>query len=375
MHKYPGCEQSLSFGWSRRILVAFLLSGVTEALFGQTAPSLAKTPDITDKTVSGIGQAKTAEFDSIVLFVCSSRTEPVQPLDCAAETDSKSRRVKLVNLGTGPFPINDPDGKFSITLAASFPPGVYVWLDQVTVPSQGEKARTSMTSNPVRVPVPLLRKASLSVSGYDSASRDVGATATLDLDRGHIAEGLGETRFLMSGTYDDKWKHAQLSSNVTQTFAGNLSQYRQFRKTTYVVPYARAYHNNTQGVRVEQLYGIGIAQPVKLPHGYNVELDAGAQAMLENIYAPGSSANLFGLRLSSQLDHVFSNKMELGLTLAYTPVFTRSRSWTATGDVSLDIPVSSRWSIHLATTDNYYEIAPKTFNKNYLQPSIGIAFK
>jgi hypothetical protein len=135
------------------------------------------------------------------------------------------------------------------------------------------------------------------------------------------------------------------------------------------------YHNNTQGIRVEQIYGAGLSQPVKLCHGYNIELDAGAQAMLDNIYAPGASANLFGFRLSSYLDHVFSNKMELESNLAYTPVFTQSRVWTATGDLTLDIPLSTRWSLHLATTDNYYELAPKTFNKNYFQPSIGIAFQ
>ena len=279
-----------------------------------------------------------------------------------------------MNLGRSPYAITGSDGAFSITLTDSFPPGTYVWLDQITISSAGA-VKKSTTSNSVRVPVPLLRKATLSASGYDSASRDIGATATFDLDHGVVNEGWGETRFLMSGSYDDKWKHAPFTSNVTQNYSGSLQQYRQFRKTTYFVPYARAYHNNTQGIRVEQIYGAGLSQPVALPHGYYLELSAGAQAMLENIYAPGSSASLFGLRLGSNLDHVFSNKMELGVALSYTPVFTQSRAWTASGDFTLDIPLSTRWSLHLATTDNYYEIAPKTFNKNYFQPSIGVAFK
>ena len=359
----------------RIFILALILGSLPKTLVGQSVPSLFKAPTISDKTLSGAGQGKTADYVSVVLYVCWSRTEPVQPLDCSAEDGAKSRKAKLVNLGGSPFPISGSDGKFSITLANSFPPGTYVWLDQVTVSSSADKVRKSTTSNPMRIAVPLLRKATLSVSGYDSASRDIGATATFDLDHGHINEGLGETRFLMSGSYDDKWKHAPLTSNVTQNYSGSLAQYRQFRKITYVVPYARAYHNNTQGIRVEQIYGAGLSQPVKLPRGYNIEFDAGAQVMLENTYAPGSSANLFGLRLSSYLDHVFSNKMELGLVLAYTPVFTQSRAWTATGDFSLDIPLSTRWSLHLATTDNYYEIAPKTFDKNYLQPSIGVAFK
>ena len=112
-----------------------------------------------------------------------------------------------------------------------------------------------------------------------------------------------------------------------------------------------------------------------LPRGYYLELSAGLQGMLETLYAPGLSADLFGLRLSSNVDHVFSNKVELELGLAYTPVFTRSRAWSAAGDLAMDIPLSSRWALHFSTTDNYYEIAPQIFNKNYLQPSIGVAFK
>jgi len=351
-----------------------LLGLLPRVLVGQAVPVLSKTPSIGDKVLTGKGQGMTSAYDAVMLYVCSSRTQPIPPLDCASKDDVGGRKAKLVNLGGNPFSITDSDGAFSITLVNPFPPGTYVWLDQVTILS-ANRGKTSTTSTPVRVPVPLLRKATLSVSGYDSASRDVGATATVDLDHGLANEGWGETRFLASGSYDDKWKHAPLSSNVTQNYYGDLQQYRQFRRTTYFVPYAHAYHNNSQGIRIEQIYGAGLSQPVTLPHGYYLELGAGAQGLFENLYAPGPSANLFGLRLSANVDHIFSNKMEIVADVAYTPVFTQSRAWNATGSFSLDIPLGSRWSLHLATTDNYYEIAPQTFNKNYLQPSIGVAFK
>ena len=88
--------------------------------------------------------------------------------------------------------------------------------------TSADKLRKSVTSSPVRIAAPLLRKATLSVSGYDSASRDVGATVTFDLDHGLVSEGWGETRLLMSGSYDDKWKHGPLTSNVTQNDSGSL---------------------------------------------------------------------------------------------------------------------------------------------------------
>jgi hypothetical protein len=358
----------------RTLVLTLLLRLLPNVLAGQSVPALSKSPSATDKTLIGTAQGLTAGYDAVLVYVCFSRIQPVQPLNCSGDNGSNNRRVKLINLGSSPFPITTSNGAFSIMLASAFPPGVYVWVDQITISGAG-KATKSTTSTPIRVPVPLLRKASLSVSGYDSASRDIGAMATLDFDHGLTNEGWGETRFLMSGSYDDKWKHAPLTSNVTQNYSGSLQQLRQFRKTTYFVPYARAYHNNTQGIRVEQVYGASATQPVTIPHGYNVELSAGPQGIVDNLYAPGHSTNLFGLRLSSYLDHVFPNKFEIETDASYTPVFTQARAWSASGFFSLDIPISSRWSLHLAAIDNYYEIAPKTFNKNYLQPSIGLAFK
>ena len=149
----------------RIFILVLILNNLPKTLVGQSIPSFSKVPNISDKTFSGTGQGKTADYDSVVLYICSSRTEPVPPLDCSAEDGAKTRKVKLVNLGGSPFPISGKDGKFSITLGVSFPPGTYVWLDQVTVSSNADKVRKSTTSNPVRIPVPLLRKATLSVSG------------------------------------------------------------------------------------------------------------------------------------------------------------------------------------------------------------------
>ena len=93
----------------RIFTLALILGILPKTLVGQSVPSLSKTPTISDKTLSGTGQGKTADYDSVVLYVCSSRTQPVAPLDCSGEDGAGSRKVKLVNLGGTPFPITGSD--------------------------------------------------------------------------------------------------------------------------------------------------------------------------------------------------------------------------------------------------------------------------
>lgn len=357
-----------------RILGGLLLLAILPARsFGQAIPLLSRVPTVTDTQISGTAQSLKPPYDAILLYVCTSASA-TPPLDCSAEDTTHGRKRTLVNLGSAPFAVNTPDGKFTITLASSLAPGTYVWITQQTR-SHTDQSEIPKTSKPVRVPVPLLRKASISVSGFDSASKDVGAKVTLDFDHGLQNEGWGESQLVANGTYDDKWKHTAFSSNVTQNYSASLFQLRQFRPSTAWGPYATAYHNNTQGIRVEQIYGAGITQAVKLASSDYLSLSIGMQAMLEDLYTPGKSTNLAGLHLGAELNHEFGNRTSVDMKLAATPVFTQDRAWSAAADFDFAIPISRRWSLQFEVIDNYYEIAPKTFNKNYLAPSIGISFK
>ena len=357
-----------------RVLGFLLLVSILPlSCIGQATPVLSKVPSVADTQITGVAQGLTAQYDKILLYVCTSATA-APPLDCSAENPGHSQKANLVNIGAAPFNVNTPDGKFTITMASSLEPGTYIWLVQKTR-SHLDNREITKTSSAVRVAVPLLRKFSISMSGFDSASRDVGAKVTMDFDHGHQNEGWGETQFLTSGTYDDKWKATPFSSNVTQNYSASLFQVKQLRPSTAWGPYASAYHNNTQGIRVEQIYGGGVTQVVKLASNDYLSLSLGMQAMLENIYSPGKSTDLGGLHLAAELDHEFSNRISVDVKIGATPVFTQDRAWNAAGDFDLLVPFSRRWSLQFEVVDNYYEIAPKTFNKNYLAPSIGISFK
>src|ERR1700676_705668 len=186
--------------FGRIFTLAMVLAALSHASIGQLAPVLSKRPTVTDTTVSGTAQGKSDVYRSVWLFVCASKASPTAPLDCSAEDGAATRKIPLVNLAGSPFVVTAPDGLFTVSLKSAFSPGTYVWIVQVTI-QQSTGVRTVQASTPVRVPAPLLRKATIALSGYDSASRDVGATATLDFDHGLTTEGLGEIRFLVSAAY------------------------------------------------------------------------------------------------------------------------------------------------------------------------------
>lgn len=366
--------------FTRTLWGVLLLTTFPVISAGQTTPQLSRTPTDTDTQLVGTAQAPTAEYDSVLLYVCASMKVEA-PLDCTHDDPTKGRQKTLVNLGNTPYTVNAKDeGKFTITMPAALVQGSYVWILQVTRTHGDQKkdekpVETMMISTPVRVPVPLLLSASIALAGFDSAAKDAGGKVTFSLTHGLQDEGSGATFFNASTTYDDKWKSTPLSSNVTHNYWGFLSQSWAINSLTAWGLFANAYHNNSLGIRVDQDYGVGITREVKMPNKDYLTLMVVGQAMLFNLYSPGKDAKLGGVKVSAELHHKFINKTSIDLTVGGTPVFPESNAWNANGEFNLKFPISKRWSFSFDVVDNYYEIAPKTFNKNYLENTIGLKFK
>jgi hypothetical protein len=353
-----------------------LLMGMAVAGVGQTAPILQKLSGA-DTKINGTAQGMTSDYSAVLIYVCTSDKQPEPGAECSGvnvQDTGAVMKLALVNLIGAPFVVTAPDGKFTVTMVNPLAAGAYVWVTQVTLESS-TKRPVIKTSDVVRVRVSLIEAASLSLSGTDSASKDIGGKAGLDIVHGLAREGLGQTRLFLTANYDDKWKHTPLSSNVSQMFSGELDQFRQFHPGAYLGPFAMAYRNNTQGVRVEQTYGFGVEKDFSLGAGNGLALGVWPAAVLENLYAPGQSVNLFGVKLRADLLQPIGKTGSVVTKLTYTPALNQTHDWSATGLWSLNMPLNQHWSVTFTVADNYYEIAPRTFNKNYLLPSIGVTFK
>ena len=360
-----------------RMGCAVLLMGMAVAMSAQTAPVLQMPLSRGDTKISGTAQAMTSNYSAVQIYLCTSNQAPTPGAECSGLSgqNAGASNLPLVNLISAPFAVTAPDGKFTVSLVNPLVVGTYVWVTQVTVESSTTQ-KVVKTSQVVQVRTPLIESASFSFSGTDSASRDVGEKTTLDILHGQAGNGWGQTRLFLMANYDDKWKSKPLSSNVSELYSGQLAQFWQFHPAAYLGPIAKAYRNNTQGIRVEQTYGFGMEKDLALGGGNSVTLGVWPGAILENLYSPGQSVNLFGVQLRTQLTQPIGTTSGSVVTaLTYTPALNQTHDWTATGLWSLNLPINAHWSITIQVQDNYYEIAPKTFNKNYLLPSIGVTFK
>jgi hypothetical protein len=244
---------------------------------------------------------------------------------------------------------------------------------------------------------------SLQLWGLESFTVSMGFTGSASRDETYSAaptfyafepKAKGRTLLSLSASYDDKWKAAANSSNVTQVDVGKLQQLFTVGNSGAVVISGNAYRNNSQGIIVDQAYGVGGAKTFAVPQGKNsyMETDFDIRAIHDEMKAPGPTVLLVGGNLNISYSKCFPGagmgsfcqtsqapgqtalSSSIDFKAGVVPVFNRSKSWQAYGTFDAFHPLSAAWSVGLKATDNYFEIAPKGFNKNYINVAMSIKY-
>jgi hypothetical protein len=252
------------------------------------------------------------------------------------------------------------------------------------------------------------QSASVSVGYTGSAQRDESAKGTVELayyqrldTQKFKGSFRGDTLLNLAASYDDKWKSTPNSSNVTQVYQGLLQQRIYTRRTpqsqcgTDNLPLAyqitaSAYRNNSQGIQVDQSYGFGVLKSFVVvkskgtpgegcsrPYdqfAQRISLSADVRSVNYLLYSPGGTDHGVGTQLQIGYSRMFPSRQAVGLTIGGVPVYNRSAMSQAAGDLIYAVPASALWAITFNVQDEYYEIAPKTFNKNYVTFSVGLKF-
>ena len=248
------------------------------------------------------------------------------------------------------------------------------------------------------------QQATLSLGYVGSAQRDESAKSTVTFAGFQKVSSTGsfraQTKLFLNVSYDDKWKATPVSSNVTQLYEGILTQNILTRRTPSAAcssddsPLAlqmtgHAYHNNSQGIRVDHSYGFGVSKTFVFghstdqikpgcaraadPYSQRVLLGADVRSVNYILYPPGSTLHGVGTQLQIGYSRAFPSKQVIGLTAAGIPVYNRATMSQAAGIFEYDVPIKSSWAVQFSVSDNYYEIAPKTFNKNYVNTGLGLS--
>ena len=389
-----------------------------------TGSVLSESPDqvvMNTKSFRAFGAPPvTVVLDAVTILSCSMIDPGVNPITISGHLCAAAAPPVVFVLADGSqltgTVLSQSPGQVVIdtkSLRASGSPPVPVVLDPVSVVS------CSMIDpgvNPTRISSHLcaaavppihsgLQQASLSLGYVGSAQRDesVKSTVTFAGFQGLKSTGSfrGKTYLNLNVAYDDKWKDKPLSSNVTQVYEGLLTQSIFSRPTpdskcsSNDYPFAyqftgHAYHNNGQGIDVDQSYGYGISRSFVLgqstgspslgcsrassPYSQRVELSADIRSVNYFLYPPGNTVHGVGTQFQFGYSRTFPSKQVVALTVGGVPVYNNSSMSQASGIFEYLIPFKSSWAVQFSVTDNYYEIAPKTFNKNYVNVGLGIKF-
>lgn len=247
--------------------------------------------------------------------------------------------------------------------------------------------------------------ASLSGGIVGSAQRDasVKASFTLAAYQGLDSHGSfrAKTGFVGTASYDDKWKSTPLQANVTQLYEGILTQDVFFRRTplakcgsdaqplsVHVIGYA--YHNNSQGIRVDQSDGVGVQKtwvgatqggavtaectrgvPV---HPFTVQLEGDIRSVNYILYQAASASHGIGIGIRIGASKMFAKSQVIAFSISGTPVLNDVSMSNASGYATYVIPINPKWSLQFTVSDNYYQVAPTTFNKNYVSATFGVKY-
>jgi hypothetical protein len=151
--------------------------------------------------------------------------------------------------------------------------------------------------------------------------------------------------------------------------------------------------NSSLGIGLQQSYGLGFSgvfynnlcegSTPLLPKRHKVVVngDASIRYIHQRLYAPGTSQDLAGLRLSEGLVYALYSKAGSGKELFSfdesvwaIPMLNEVRAIEAGGLVSLTVPISKLFSIVLTEEDDFFNDAPKARRKNYVKSAVTLTY-
>jgi hypothetical protein len=205
-----------------------------------------------------------------------------------------------------------------------------------------------------------------------------------------------------SDEYDDTWKAALLSSTVTQKYGAAFDVLRAICHSTCVGKYwgvigqAGINHDNTQGVQVNPVVGLGVFRQYGV---LDVSLQGdqgggtGSRARSEyllvgaeivgnfvSLYPPGHTQNSPGLYLLLRQREDWGRSFESTLSTTLTlPFENTSNTIQSAVDAKITYKKPSKncnyqWGLSLETVFDYYGIAPPSYDTNSVTPSMGLTF-
>lgn len=164
----------------------------------------------------------------------------------------------------------------------------------------------------------------------------------------------------------------------TSVLHGAFEQDEYFNPRFYMLQKATFDHNFSQGLDLQQLYGIGVGYTVVKNSRHEMDITGIVDYVQQQLAASGTtpavSKNLFGSSFGNHYMRKLPRKILLTEAASYAPAWNSLSDYTADVTVGVTIPVLKNFGFSAQMIENYLNDPVQGFKGNSLQFNTGLTY-
>lgn len=160
----------------------------------------------------------------------------------------------------------------------------------------------------------------------------------------------------------------------TQIFHGDLEHDVYFTTRFFAFGQTSFDHNLSQGLSLAQNYGGGIGWTVLKNEASEIDLRSSLTYIKQQFADPAQNQNLIGSIFAQSFTRRFSRNIRITQHLTATPAWNNLRVYSATGDVTLTVPVYRRLMFSLSILNTFINNPSPGYQKNSFQAATGLTY-
>ena len=157
-----------------------------------------------------------------------------------------------------------------------------------------------------------------------------------------------------------------------------LEQDEYFNPRFYLLQRAVYDHNFSQGLDLQQLYGIGVGYTAIKNSHHQLDITAIVNYVNQQLAASGTTTavtkNIIGSSFGNQYIHKLPGKIVLTETAGYTPAWNSPKDYTANVAVGVTFPLLKNFGFSAQMLENYLNDPVQGFKGNSLQFNTGLTY-
>jgi hypothetical protein len=160
----------------------------------------------------------------------------------------------------------------------------------------------------------------------------------------------------------------------TDIFHADFEQDRYVSPRFYALGHTSFDHNFSQGLRLQQLYGLGIGwTPIQTPK-QQLDVKADIHYEKQNFEPPTVNQNLIGSTIAEFYHRNLPWKILFSENADILPAYNMTNAYSADASVGFALPVYKRLAVNFNTTDNFLNDPAAGYKKNSFQFVTGVTY-